>query len=83
MYTDDENEDFYLVLCRGEERILDVDTHDDWDNLSCAGSSVIDCLYYYKVEGNPLQYKLINKKKVMIPPLLVKYICVEVQNKSG
>lgn len=35
VYTDDENEDSYLVLCKGEERILDVDTHDDWGNLFC------------------------------------------------
>ncbi|CAG2215128.1 unnamed protein product [Mytilus edulis] len=76
LYTDDDEEEYYMLKVEKSMETLRIDTTDSWGSLLPAGTPVFRGLYYNKT-NSPFQYRLVNRKAV-VPAASVVYICSEV-----
>ena len=78
VYTDDPDSDYYLLKVKDCPHVLGVDTTDSWGSILPTGTSVISGLYYDNKTSSPLYYKLVSKKKAIVPTESIIYICSEI-----
>ncbi|VDI00313.1 Hypothetical predicted protein [Mytilus galloprovincialis] len=63
LYTDDDEEEYYMLKVEKSMETLRIDTTDSWGSLLPAGTPVFCGLYYNKT-NSPFQYRLVNRKAV-------------------
>ncbi|CAC5360376.1 unnamed protein product [Mytilus coruscus] len=80
VYTDDPNNDYYLIKVMDCPYVLDVDTTDSWGSNSnmLTGTNVISGLYYDNKTSSPLSFKLERKKKAIVLTESIVYVCSEI-----
>ncbi|CAG2200525.1 unnamed protein product [Mytilus edulis] len=76
LYTDDDEEEYYMLKVEKSMETLCIDTTDSWGSLLLVGTPVFRGLYNNKT-NSPFQYRLVNRKAV-VPAASVVYICSEV-----
>ncbi|VDI72529.1 Hypothetical predicted protein [Mytilus galloprovincialis] len=78
VYTDDPESEYYLLKVKDCPHVLGVDTTDSWGSILPTGTSVITGLYYDNKTSSPLSYKLVSRKKAIVPTESIIYICSEI-----
>lgn len=73
--ADDPNEEYYLIKATNGSQRLRKDTVDGWGCEFRAGIDVIRCLYFDKVNNNPLHFKLVKRHPAIVPSQSVVYLC--------
>ncbi|CAC5397887.1 unnamed protein product [Mytilus coruscus] len=64
LYTDDDEEEYYMLKVEKSMETLRIDTTDSWGSLLPAGTPVFRGLFYNKT-NSPFQYRLVNRKAVV------------------
>ena len=72
VFTDDENDDYFLFRADRQPETLEKNEQDDWGNLCRKGTCVVRGLYYRKI-NNTLSFSLVRKKGPYISKLY--FIC--------
>ncbi|XP_062598646.1 uncharacterized protein LOC134260080 [Saccostrea cucullata] len=78
VYADDPHQDYFLIKVQEPAHTLDSDKTDSWGSTLPAGTDVITGLYYDNTKQNPLRYKLLRRRKAIVPASAAVYICSEV-----
>lgn len=81
VYADDPDHDYYLLKVHEPVHMLDSEKTDSWGSTLPAGIEVITGLYYDNKKQNPLSYKLVPRRRAVVPASAVVYICSELDAK--
>ena len=74
----DDIQPYYVLKTSGPVETLAHDSTDDFGASFRMGDEVISGLYFDCTKSNKLKYRLIPKKRAIVPALSVKYIFTDV-----
>ena len=83
VYKDDPGEDYYLVKSLSHVQTVTTTSGNDWGNQYLTGTKVVEGLYFDKIKGSKFDYKIIKGRKVMIPLLSIRFICIGGETRCG
>uniref|UniRef100_K1P5G4 Uncharacterized protein n=1 Tax=Magallana gigas TaxID=29159 RepID=K1P5G4_MAGGI len=83
VYADDPDHDYFLLKVQEAIQTLNSESTDAWGSTLPAGIKVITGLYYDNINNkNLLSYKLIPRRRAVVPASAVVYICSEIDARA-
>lgn len=84
VYADDPDHDYFLLKVQEAIQTLNSESTDAWGSTLPAGIKVITGLYYDNINNkNLLSYKLIPRRRAVVPASAVVYICSEIDARAN
>jgi hypothetical protein len=81
VFTDDSDEDYYLLKVTTAAESLSQEQHDDWGNNFLRGAEVLVGLYFEKTGS--LSYRLIRRKRAIVHAVAACYIIADIRDTAG